>query len=115
MLFTNLEKTNGGQAVLAPFDWEKHSEWSKDCEVSTFTYEMHRLLIKHYPKYESVITEICIVEKSVTAWIDCEYCHKEKRHNLKYGVWNESELLMVVSDCRKFLKGARILKERGGE
>ncbi len=102
MLFTNLEKTNGGQAVLAPFDWEKHG-YLKKYDSSAYSYSAYESLKKHYSKYASVITEICLADKSATVWSMCGYCTEEKEKMIKLGEWNEEDLKVVIADCERFL------------
>ena len=96
------------------FNWNNH-KYLTNYNSNDYGHSAYESLKNHYSKYSYVITEVCLVDCSVTVFSRCMICQAEVRKMIDSGKWNKEELEIVLADCERFLfeRWEKSKKEKG--
>ena len=100
---------------MKTFDWNRHKYLDK-YDASYYSYSAYESLKRHYKKYAYVVTEVCLVDCSVSVFEHCLICQKEVKMMIDCGRWTQEELKIVLADCERFLQERyeKAIKEKDG-
>lgn len=84
------------------FNWDNH-KYLTDYDYIDYGHSAYESLKNHYSEYAYVITEVCLVDCSVTLFSRCMLCQAEVKKMIGCGKWNQEELEIVLADCERFL------------
>ncbi len=85
------------------FNWNNHKYLKKyDCNL--YSYSAYESLKNHYSNYRYVITEVCLVDCSVSVFNNCTICQETVKMMIDSGRWTQEELEIVLADCERFLQ-----------
>ncbi len=83
-------------------NWGDH-QYLKKYDCYSYSHQAYEILKNHYYNYKYVITEVCLVDCSVSVFNNCTVCQAKIKKMIDSGEWNQKELEIVLADCERFL------------